>query len=314
MILEPERRPVHESSEPPHVEVAFPASGVELRGWFFPASSQRRGAVIYLHGRNENREAGLVAARRLVPLGYDVLAYDSRAHGASGGRYSTFGYYEKEDVSHAIDFLGAEQVVLVGVSLGAAVALQAAAEDPRIAAVVAVSSFSSLEAVVRDRVPGFVPERQIRAAFHAVEARAHMRVKDVDAVEAARRIGVPVLLLHGTRDRATPIAHARRVYRALRGPRVLVEVAGAHHADVLSFPPAWVAILRWLEDDGMSPHGVRAPQLTSMVTTSRWTAEPTLGSTSIRSGKEQLPRELTPNRRNVNIPDFASKRSAPAGR
>jgi pimeloyl-ACP methyl ester carboxylesterase len=246
VILEPRRRAVEETPDPPHVEVAFPGEGVELRGWLFPARGAVKGTVVFLHGRNQNRDAGIVVARRLVPLGYDLLAYDSRAHGASGGRYSTFGYYEKRDVSRAIDFLGADRVVLVGVSLGAAVAIQAAAEDPRVAGVVAVSSFSSLEEIVREKMPPFVREGQVRDALRAVERRAAMKVKDADSVEAARHVTAPVLLLHGDLDGFTPMAHTEQIYAALRGERAIIRVPGAHHADVLAFDAAWAAILGWL--------------------------------------------------------------------
>ncbi len=258
MILEPKRRAVRETSEPPHVEVAFPGDGVELRGWFFPAMGPAQGTVIYLHGRNQNRDTSVVLAHRLVPLGYNVLAYDSRAHGTSGGRYTTFGYYEKRDVSRAIDFLGVDHVVLAGVSLGAAVAIQSAAEDPRVAGVVAISSFSSLEEVVRDRLPRFIPEGQIRGAFRVVESRARMRVKDVDAVHAASHVEVPVLLLHGDLDRFTPLAHAERIYRALGGPRELVEIPGAGHSDVLDSDEAWTAILGWFASFPESTGGYTA--------------------------------------------------------
>lgn len=245
MILEPKRHPAQAAAEPHHLEVAFPGEGVELRGWLFPAEGPSLGTVIYLHGRNQNREGSAAVARRLVPLGYDVLAYDSRAHGTSGGEYTTFGYFEKRDVSRAIDFLGADRVVLAGVSLGAAVAIQSAAEDPRVAGVVAISSFSSLEAVVRDRLPSFIPDGQIRRAFRAVERRANIRVKEVDAVAAARHIDVPVLLLHGSLDRFTRVEHAERIYGALRGQRDLVEIAGAGHGNVLESDQAWDAILGW---------------------------------------------------------------------
>jgi pimeloyl-ACP methyl ester carboxylesterase len=54
---------------------------------------------------------------------FDVLAYDSRAHGESGGNACTYGYYEKRDLSRAIDLIGLRPVVALGISLGAAVAL-----------------------------------------------------------------------------------------------------------------------------------------------------------------------------------------------
>ncbi len=246
MILEPHRRAVQETADPPHVEVAFPGDGVELRGWLFPARAPVRGTVIFLHGRNQNRDAGIVVARRLVPLGYDVLAYDSRAHGTSDGKYSTFGYYEKRDVSRAIDFLGADRVVLAGVSMGSAVAIQTAAEDPRVVGVVAVSSFSSMEEIVRERIPRVVGDGQVRGALREVEQRSGMRVKDADSVAAARHVSVPVLLLHGDLDEFTPLVHTQQIYAALRGEREIVQVPGARHADVLRFDAAWDAILAWL--------------------------------------------------------------------
>ncbi len=230
----------------PYDEVVIAAEDIELRGWLFHAHGPRRGSVVFLHGRNQNRAAAIVPAIRLVALGYDVLAYDARAHGASGGEYSTFGYYEKRDLRHAIDYLDTDHVVVMGVSLGAAVALQAAAEDARIAGVVAVASYASFASIVRDQIPAVVPESHLEAMFREVERRAQIEVSEVDTVEAARHIDVPVLLLHGTADTFTRPIHSRRIYEALNGPKRLVLVGGAHHAEVLRFPASWDVIYDFL--------------------------------------------------------------------
>jgi uncharacterized protein len=285
MILEPNHERVRADPVLRHESVEIAGDGVVLRGWLFHAEQPHRGVIIFLHGRNQNREAALVVAKGLLPLGYDVLAYDSRAHGESDGQYSTFGYYEKGDLRRAIDYLGVDRVLIIGVSLGAAVALQAAAEDARIVGVVAISSFSTMEEIVRDQIPPFVPRTQLEAAFREVERRAHMDVKSVDTVEAARAINVPVLLLHGTSDRFTSPEHSRRIYDALPGPRALVLVDGAHHADVLSFRASWRSIFVWL---GRLPlHGARSEpeQLTSSVRTS--TRGPIGGEISMLAGKRQ---------------------------
>jgi pimeloyl-ACP methyl ester carboxylesterase len=68
---------------------------------------------------------------RFGPKGFDVVAFDSRAHGESDGDACTYGFYEKRDLVQLIDSLPAGPVVLIGVSLGAAVALQTAAIEPR---------------------------------------------------------------------------------------------------------------------------------------------------------------------------------------
>jgi alpha-beta hydrolase superfamily lysophospholipase len=248
LIFVTEHNPVRETSPLLHEEVSFAGEGegVVLRGWLFRTTAPRRGTVVFLHGRNQNREASLQVASTLVERGYDVLAYDSRAHGESTGTYSTFGYYEKRDLSRAIDYLGADEVLVMGVSLGGAVALQAAAEDPRISGVIAISSFTSMQQIVRDQIPWVVPTAWVRGTVRNAGEVAHVRVEDVDTVRAARRIHVPVLLLHGAEDRFAAPAHSRQIDAALAGPHELVLVEGAHHNDVLPSATAWTAIDGWL--------------------------------------------------------------------
>ncbi len=77
--------------------------------------------------------------------GFDVVADDSRAHGESAGDACTYGYHEKKDLSRVLHPLGIERAILVGGSLGAAVALQAGPGDPRIAAVVSVATWERVD-------------------------------------------------------------------------------------------------------------------------------------------------------------------------
>jgi alpha-beta hydrolase superfamily lysophospholipase len=179
--------------------------------------------------------------------GFDVLAYDSRAHGESEGDACTYGYYEKADLSRAIDILPRRPVVVFGASLGAAVALQAAAQEPRIAAIVAVAPFSDLRKVASERAPFFATTNDIERAFTLAEATARFEVDDVDSVRAASRIAVPVLLVHGANDRETPVEHSQRIYRRLPGPKKLLVVPAAGHNDALR-PEVWAEIDAWIDD------------------------------------------------------------------
>ena len=61
------------------------------------------------------------------------VAYDSRAHGESEGDVCTYGFFEKRDLHQVLDSIGPGPIALVGTSRGAAVALQEAAEDARVA-------------------------------------------------------------------------------------------------------------------------------------------------------------------------------------
>ena len=79
------------------------------------------------------------------------------------------------------------------------------------------------------------------------EERAAFVVADVSPVRAARSITVPVLLIHGTQDDATPPDHSQRVLAALGGPKRLVLVEGARHNESLRDPGAWIEIERWID-------------------------------------------------------------------
>jgi alpha-beta hydrolase superfamily lysophospholipase len=185
-------------------------------------------------------------AERFVAQGFDALIYDSRAHGESDGTACTYGYYEKSDLTHAIDLAPSKPVVAIGVSLGGAVALQAAAEDRRIATVIAVATFCDLRTVAMERAPFFASKRNIEAAFRLAELRAHFRVDDVSPVASAARITVPVLLIHGQADKETPSWHSQRVFDALVGEKRLLLVPGAGHNDALR-ANVWLEIEAWID-------------------------------------------------------------------
>src|SRR5512147_2315283 len=65
-----------------------------LSAWFIPAKKPEA-TIIYLHGVGDNKMSGLLLAKVLHENNFNVMLYDSRAHGESGGRFCTYGYYEK---------------------------------------------------------------------------------------------------------------------------------------------------------------------------------------------------------------------------
>jgi uncharacterized protein len=245
-LLHPSRTHIHGGSAGRrHEEVTFTGEGVTLAGWRFATPRPRRGTVIYLHGIADNRGSSAPVAERLTANGFDVIAYDSRAHGDSTGDVCTYGYYEKQDLDRVIDTIPPGPVVLIGASLGAAVALQTAASHPRVNVVVAAETFSDLRTVATERAPFFLTAQTIRRAFAVAERDGHFKVDDVSPVRAAWRITVPVLVIHGEVDRDTPPGHSRRVYEALAGPKQLLIVEGAGHNE--SFWRAWTEIEQWLD-------------------------------------------------------------------
>jgi pimeloyl-ACP methyl ester carboxylesterase len=246
-LLHPGRSHATTAPTLPHEDISFTADdGVTLKGWLFRTTAPRRGLLVYLHGISGNRSGGIGMAERFVPEGWDVLAYDARAHGDSGGTFCSYGVLEKRDLSRALDAVKADRVVLFGSSLGASVALQAAAVDPRVRGVIAQSPFSELRRVARERVRWVASDAQVAEAIRLAEAEAHFSVDDASALKAARDIHVPVLLIHGGSDSKTSADHSRAIFAALSEPKRLVIVEGAGHDDVLAGGEIWKTIEGWL--------------------------------------------------------------------
>ena len=191
--------------------------GVRLAGWFLPRPGAP--AVILLHGYPAEKADLLPIASALAPQ-FATLLVDQRYFGDSEGGATTLGFREREDLKRMLDFLesrGATAVGVFGFSLGGAVALLAAAEDPRIRAIAAYAPFADLKTLGHElygwmwlaRYP-FVEAMLMwsRLLFGADITRP-------SPAEAAARVAVPVLLVHSRADEQIPFRHAERLRTAL---------------------------------------------------------------------------------------------------
>jgi len=191
--------------------------GLRLAGWYIPRPGAP--AVILLHGYPAEKADLLPIAAALAPR-FTVLLLDQRYFGASGGRATTLGWRERHDLVRAIDCLAARgfhQVGVFGLSLGGAVALLAAAEDPRIRAVAAYAPFADLRALGYE-LYGWM--WYLKYPFVGL-LRGWSRLffgHDITALSperAAAAITVPVLLVASREDEQIPFGHAERLRRAL---------------------------------------------------------------------------------------------------
>jgi pimeloyl-ACP methyl ester carboxylesterase len=246
-LLHPMRQRVMGDPPPTCQNVTFTGEELELKGWRCHASARRRATLVYLHGVADTRGSGRGVIERFGKQGFDVVAYDSRAHGESAGEACTYGFFEKRDLHRVLDTVHPGPIVLLGTSLGAAVALQAAALDKRVTAVVAAETFSDLRTVATERAPFFFTRRTIAQAFRLAEEQGRFEVDAVSPVAAAAEITIPVLLIHGAVDSETPPDHSRRVLNALAGSKRLILVPGAGHNGSLR-GEVWGEIERWLDE------------------------------------------------------------------
>jgi uncharacterized protein len=212
---------------------------IKLRGWFIQSeSSPTLGTVFLLHGIASCKATMLPMAAELARRGFNCVLYDSRANGESGGLNCTFGYYEKKDLSAYIDSTsaripGSKPYGVFGNSLGAAVAIQAMAEDPRLACGVIESPFASLRDVIHDYFARMfflrfdaIPDR----ALTFTEKIAHFPVDSVQPAIAALRVTQPILVIHGLKDAHISSEYGKRVFDNLASPtKVWLPVAEGDH-------------------------------------------------------------------------------------
>lgn len=215
--------------------------GLPLSCWFIKANGRARGTILYLHGVAECKIVGLPIARLLQSKGFNVFLYDSRYHGDSGGRFCTYGFYEKHDASAVITALLSRQDVhlgnfgLFGSSMGAAVAIQVAALDRRVRCVIAESGFATLRSVFDD-----YQRRMIKIPFHYLrnivikrsESMAHFKANAVSPLESVRDVHVPLFILHGTGDTKIGHQYSVAVFERAREPKELWLIPGAQHHDM----------------------------------------------------------------------------------
>ncbi len=225
------------------------SDGVELRGWKVHAPAPSGDWVLLFHGVSDNRCGTLGYAEFLLRHGYSVVMMDSRAHGASGGEMASYGWKERYDTVAITDALYSTESVrhlyALGVSMGAAIALQSAAVEPRIEGVIAEDPFVDLREVSYDygglHFSPLLGKTLLRpATIFGMKALAKAGGFDPGEVSPEKAVAArpfATLLICGTRDHTIPCRHAERIYRAAIGPKELWIVEGAEHASALGHEP-----------------------------------------------------------------------------
>jgi uncharacterized protein len=173
--------------------------------------------------------------------GWNLLVYDLRNHGRSGGNNTTFGYYEKHDLKAVVDWacdrLGPGGVVgTMGESLGAATTLQHAAIDRRIAFAISDCSFSSLGELLayRLKVEYHLPRFPLlnAAEFFIRLLTGGLTFDKASPISVIPGIETPIFFVHGKSDAYIPPEMSVNMYEAKqKGYRKLYLAPNADHAE-----------------------------------------------------------------------------------
>ena len=224
--------------DPEHIQVRS-FDDVLLDGRFFRGAHSS--LVILASGYGDTQDQMLSIAEFLHRAGFSVLTYNSRARVPSGGRYVTVGALEQKDLLSVVNYaagrsdVDANRIGILGISMGGASAIVAAAKDKRIRAVVDDSGFSDAPRVIATAFEHFVhlpafPFAPITVAIADWRAGIDItRVRPMDVIaEISPR---PVLIIHEQGDSVALADNSLRNFAAAGLPKQLWLVPGSGHGD-----------------------------------------------------------------------------------
>jgi pimeloyl-ACP methyl ester carboxylesterase len=166
-----------------------------------------------------------------------AVLVDLRGHGRSTGDVLSYGVFDAHDLAVVLDALESRgervgRVGVLGVSYGAATAIEWAGADPRVEAVVAIAPFESLSSVVPGYAPVPLPGAFIRGALAAAGRRGGYDPERASPLAAIVTTRAPVLLIHGKADERIAVWQSEDLRAKAPDHVELVEVDGETHESI----------------------------------------------------------------------------------
>ena len=193
---------------------------IELHGWFYPAnqdSPRAKWAALVCHGNAGNISHRLELCAALLQSGLNVLLFDYRGYGRSGGRASEEGTYLDAKAAYEWlrrrGFAGANMIAF-GESLGGGIATELALRK-QVGGLVLESSFSCIFDLAAEIFP-WLPVRWLSTIKY-------------DTCAKLPRVKVPVLIMHSRGDKMIGFHHAEKNYALANEPKILCELTGGHN-------------------------------------------------------------------------------------
>ncbi|WP_226669961.1 alpha/beta hydrolase [Metabacillus litoralis] len=218
--------------------------GYKLHGMLFPVENSKK-VIIIAHGIKWSLFGSFKYVEMFQKRGFHVLLCDHRFHGLSGGSYTSFGYYEKDDLKAWIDYattrFGKKAYIgLLGESLGAASALEVSKRDHRVRFCIADCAFSDFRSLLKLRLKldlkiRFYP--LIDAISYLVKLRHGWSFPEISPIKGLEKIKTPILFIHGKRDSFIPLQMTIEMFKRKKGKKTLYIVPEAGHAEAYNTDP-----------------------------------------------------------------------------
>jgi len=222
--------------------------GLLLRASFLTNDQPGNRVVILAHGLGHSREQMIPYARVFQSWGYSVLMPDARAHGESEGNTIGYGWLDRYDyqqwIQKVVALRGTDvQIVLMGISMGAATVLATAGEDlpSNVKAVIADSGYASVLAEGRYRlqhryhIPA-TPTMALANQYSRLDAGYHLAEGNIAG--QLRHTKLPIFFIQGAQDQTVPIENLAILYQAAAGPKQQYRHPDAGHIATRAADPS----------------------------------------------------------------------------
>ncbi|WP_338776936.1 alpha/beta hydrolase [Metabacillus sp. FJAT-52054] len=220
-------------------EVTIPSTyGYDVKGYLVAPYEERK-FVIICHGVTVNRYNSVKYMNLFLKRGYNVLIYDHRRHGESGGKTTSYGHYEKYDLQSVVHWLKNQygQDITLGIhgeSMGSVtMLLYAGMLEDGADFYIADCPFDSLEKQllyrlkVEFRLPGFLV---MPIARPFMKWRDGYSINEVSPINFIDQIENPVLFIHSKDDAYIPSESSQLLYDKKNGAKKIYFAEKGDHA------------------------------------------------------------------------------------
>jgi pimeloyl-ACP methyl ester carboxylesterase len=243
------------------------SDGIRIAGWYIPAGSQSEAAptIVLAHGNGKTKSEMLSWAEPLHAE-YNLVLFDFRNHGQSSGDVTTLGVREVRDLQAVVDWVERTKappaIAVLGVSMGGAAAIDEAATDERVSAVILDSTHATLVSALQAQLESRGLPLALPGAWSILLGGLLRTGEDLsvaDPIQAIARIGDrPVLIVEAGDDDAVGPTDAADLMTAGLGDGARVELktcpAAGHGGSVVTCSSDYASwVLGFLERS--LPHG-----------------------------------------------------------
>lgn len=196
--------------------------------------------AIVVHGYGGSGKLMSDKSKYFYDMGYNVLIPDLRGHGKSEGDYIGMGWKDRLDIISWINFIINEnpnaEIVLHGTSMGAATVLMTSGENlpSNVKAIVADCAYTSAWDEFSYQLETYlkVPSSYILNVTNMVtKLKAGYSLKEASALECVKKATVPILYIHGDKDKFVPYSMMDKLYDATNSPKEKLTIEGGEHAN-----------------------------------------------------------------------------------